>query len=126
MIRSVHHPDWENWHDEIMEGIRDCKLFVILISFLTGMFIGWLVVRHVRTLEPGITRAQDWSVSAGWGCRAIVAALIAGLTVLFLASTFGLYTPRGHNLRIFTLREPQFPGTARAPRHRSPGQVAGV
>jgi hypothetical protein len=65
-------------------------LFVILIWFLTGMFSGWLVVRHVRTLEPGITRGQGWRVSAGWGCGAIVAALIAGLTVIFLASTFGL------------------------------------
>ena len=65
-------------------------LFVIITWFLTGMFAGWLVVRHVRRLEPGITRRQGWGVSAGWGCGAIVAALIALLTISFLAATFGL------------------------------------
>jgi hypothetical protein len=65
-------------------------LLVIITWFLTGMFAGWLVVRHVRTLEPGITRRQGWSVSAGWGCGAIVAALIALLALSFLATTFGL------------------------------------
>jgi hypothetical protein len=65
-------------------------IFLIVTWFLTGMFAGWLVVRHVRRLEPGITRRQGWSVSAGWGCGAIVAALIAGLTIFLLTSSFGL------------------------------------
>jgi len=63
---------------------------VIIIWFLTGMFVGWLVVRHVRRLEPGITRRQGWMVSAGWGCGAIVAAMIAMLVIGILASTFRL------------------------------------
>ena len=65
-------------------------IFLIITWFLTGMFAGWLVVRHIRTLEPGITPGQGWSVSAGWGCGAIVAALIAGLTIILLTSTYGL------------------------------------
>ncbi len=65
-------------------------LLLIVIWFLTGMFAGWLVVRHVRRLEPGITRGQGWGVSASWGCGAIIAALIALLTISFLAKTFGL------------------------------------
>jgi putative transposase len=37
-----------------------------------------------------------------------------------------IYTPLGHKLRIFTLREAQIPGTAHAPQRMMPGQVAGV
>lgn len=65
-------------------------IFLIINWFLTGMFAGWLVVRHVRRLEPGITRRQGWSVSTGWGCGAIVAALIAILVLGLIANTFGL------------------------------------
>jgi len=65
-------------------------LLVVIIWFLTGMFAGWLVVRHVRRLEPGITRRQGWGVSAGWGCGAIVAAVIAMLTIILLTKAFDL------------------------------------
>jgi hypothetical protein len=51
-------------------------IFVVAAWFLTGMFAGWLAVRHIRRLEPGITRGQGLRVSAGWGCGAIVAAMI--------------------------------------------------
>jgi hypothetical protein len=51
-------------------------IFVVAAWFLTGMFAGWLAVRHIRRLEPGITRGQGLKVSAGWGCGAIVAAAI--------------------------------------------------
>jgi len=51
-------------------------LFVFVTWFLTGMFAGWLAVRHIRRLEPGITNRQAWSVSAGWGCGAISAAVV--------------------------------------------------
>ena len=51
-------------------------LFVIAAWFLTGMFAGWLAVRHIRRLEPGITRGQGLKVSAGWGCGALVAAIV--------------------------------------------------
>jgi hypothetical protein len=65
-------------------------LFVIVAWFLTGMFAGWLAVRHIRRLEPGITSRQSWSVSASWGCGAIVAAVITIGTILFFSSIFEL------------------------------------
>jgi hypothetical protein len=64
--------------------------FVTGIWFLTGTLAGWLVVRHVRRLEPGITRRQGWSVSVGWGCGAIVAAIIMILTLSILTTIFHL------------------------------------
>lgn len=66
------------------------SLFVTVAWFLTGMFAGWLTVRHVRTLEPGITRKQGWSVSGGWGCGAIVAALVLLLMLGILSRIFQL------------------------------------
>jgi hypothetical protein len=65
-------------------------LFVIVAWFLTGMFAGWQVVLHIRRLEPGITNKQGWKVSAGWGCGAIVAALVTLFVIGILASVFGL------------------------------------
>jgi hypothetical protein len=66
------------------------SIFVIIVWFLTGMLAGWLVVRHVRKLEPGITRRQGWSVAASWGCGAILAALITALTIGVITASFGL------------------------------------
>jgi hypothetical protein len=60
-------------------------LFVIAAWFLTGVFAGWLAVRHIRRLEPGITSGQGWRVSAGWGCGAIVA-------VVVMISLIGIFT----------------------------------
>jgi hypothetical protein len=65
-------------------------LLVVLVWFLTGMFAGWRVVRHIRRLEPGITRRQGWGVSLGWGCGAIVAAVVALLAIGVISSAFGL------------------------------------
>jgi hypothetical protein len=65
-------------------------LFVVLAWFLTGMFAGWQVVRHIRRLEPGITRGQGWRVSAGWGCGAIVAAIVMMVLLGILSSVLGL------------------------------------
>jgi len=65
-------------------------LFVITAWFLTGMFAGWQVVRHIRRLEPGITRKQSWRVSAGWGCGAIVAAVVMIVLLGVLSSLLGL------------------------------------
>ena len=59
-------------------------IFLIIVWFLTGMLAGWLVVRHVRRLEPGITRRQGWSVTLSWGFGAILAAVIGILTLTFL------------------------------------------
>jgi hypothetical protein len=65
-------------------------LFVIAAWFLTGMFAGWLAVRHIRRLEPGITRSQGWRVSAGWGCGALVAAIVMFVLIGVFSSRLGL------------------------------------
>lgn len=65
-------------------------LFVILAWFFTGMFAGWQVVRHIRRLEPGITNSQGWRVSTGWGCGAILAAIVMMFMIGFLSSVLGL------------------------------------
>ena len=65
-------------------------LLVGIVWFLTGMFAGWQVVRHIRRLEPGITRRQGWGVSIGWGCGAIVATIIAILSIGIISSALGL------------------------------------
>ena len=65
-------------------------LFVVAAWFLTGMFAGGLAVRHIRRLEPGITSSQSRRVSLGWGCGAIVAALVTILIFGFLSSALGL------------------------------------
>ena len=65
-------------------------LFVIVAWFLTGMFAGWLSVRHIRRLEPGITTGQGWRVSAGWGCGALVAAIVTILVIGIFTSVLGL------------------------------------
>ena len=65
-------------------------LFVIVVWFITGVIAGWLVVRHVRKLEPGITTKQGWNVAMGWGCGAAVAALITALMIDILVNAFNL------------------------------------
>jgi hypothetical protein len=68
-------------------------VFLVLVTatwFLTGMFTGWQVVRHIRALEPGITTSQGWKVSTSWGCGAIVAAIATFLVLGMLASLLGL------------------------------------
>jgi len=65
-------------------------LFVVVAWFLTGMFAGWLVIRHVRRLEPGITNKQGWKVSTGWGCGAIVAAIVMIFLIGVVSSVLGL------------------------------------
>jgi hypothetical protein len=65
-------------------------LLVLVVWFVTGMFAGWLIVRHVRKLEPGITLRQGWSVAAGWGCGAIIAAITTVLAIAVVANFFNL------------------------------------
>lgn len=65
-------------------------LLLVIVWFLTGMFTGWQVVRHIRRLEPGITRRQGWGVSLGWGCGAIVAAIFALISIGVISSALGL------------------------------------
>jgi hypothetical protein len=65
-------------------------LFVTAAWFLVGLFAGRQAVRHIRRLEPGITNSQSRSVSLGWGCGAIVAAVVMSVLVGVLASVLGL------------------------------------
>lgn len=65
-------------------------LLLVIVWFLTGMFAGWQVVRHIRRLEPGITRRQGWGVSLGWGCGAIIAAIAALVSIGIISSVFGI------------------------------------
>jgi hypothetical protein len=65
-------------------------LLLGIVWFLTGMFAGWQVVRHIRKLEPGITGRQGWGVSVGWGCGAIVAAIVVLLSIGIISSALGL------------------------------------
>ena len=65
-------------------------LFVGAAWFLTGMFAGRQAVRHIRRLEPGITNSQSRSVSLGWGCGAIVAAIVAILVMGILLNSLRL------------------------------------
>lgn len=51
-------------------------VFVVIAWFLTGVFAGRQAVRHIQRLEPGITRGQSRSVAIGWGCGALVAAVV--------------------------------------------------
>lgn len=65
-------------------------LFVIAAWFLTGMFAAWQVTRHIRRLEPGITTRQAWGVSMGWGCGAILAAVIMFILLAMISSALRL------------------------------------
>jgi len=64
-------------------------IFALSLWFLTGVIAGWQAVRHIRRLEPGIKNRQGAGVSLGWGCGAIVAAIVT----LFLFGT--LYSMAG-------------------------------
>ena len=66
------------------------SLFVIAAWFLTGMFAGWQVTHHIRRLEPGITTRQAWGVAIGWGCGAIVAAVIMFLLLALISRALEL------------------------------------
>lgn len=64
-------------------------VFIALLSaiwFLAGLFAGWLAVRHIRTLEPGITRGETRWVMFGWGLGAVTSA-VTTLGMIGLVST---------------------------------------
>ena len=65
-------------------------LFVVWVWHVIGTFAGWLVVRHVRRLEPAITTKQGWGVAIGWGFGSIVAAIVTGMTIALIAAIFKL------------------------------------
>lgn len=65
-------------------------LLMIVVWFLAGTFAGWVVVHQVRRLEPGITTTQGWGVSTGWGCGAIIAAIVTAGMLALIANIINL------------------------------------
>jgi hypothetical protein len=65
-------------------------LVVVWVWHVIGTFAGWLVVRHVRRLEPAITTKQGWGVAIGWGFGAVVAAVTTALSIGIAANLFHL------------------------------------
>jgi hypothetical protein len=58
--------------------------YVTLTIFVLGLISGWLAVRHIRRLEPGILGKQAIWVIIGWGISAPLAAIIP----LMLSASF--------------------------------------
>jgi hypothetical protein len=56
-------------------------LYALIAIFGIGAVAGWLAVRHIRRLEPGILGKQSVWVVLGWGAGAVVA-VIASLIVV--------------------------------------------
>ena len=57
-------------------------IFYSLIAFaIIGLVAGWLAVRHIRRLEPGILGKQAIWVIIGWGISAPLAAILSLLVV---------------------------------------------
>jgi hypothetical protein len=65
-------------------------VFAFIAWFITGIIAGWQAVRHIRRLEPGITKGQSRGVSLSWGCGAIVAAVVMIVVLGGLSSALGL------------------------------------
>jgi len=59
-------------------------LLVLLAVFLLGALAGWLAVRRIRRLEPGILGRQSFWVISGWGIGATVAVIAAVTVMAFL------------------------------------------
>jgi hypothetical protein len=64
--------------------------FVILMGiwFATGLFAGWLSVKHIRRLEPGIIRREAGWVMFGWGLGSLVGSIAALAAIGLLISAF--------------------------------------
>jgi hypothetical protein len=65
-------------------------LFILAAWFLTGVFAGWQAVRHIRRLEPGITRGQTRWVMFGWGLGGLVGTILTLIIMVLISSAFGL------------------------------------
>ncbi len=65
-------------------------LFVLAAWFVTGLFAGWLAVRHIRRLEPGITRGQTRWVVFGWGLGGLTGTILTLLLIGILSKLFGM------------------------------------
>jgi hypothetical protein len=65
-------------------------LLIVAMWFLTGLFAGWLAVRHIRRLEPGIGRSGAFWTSLGWGLGGILGAGVALAILAALSSMLGI------------------------------------
>ncbi len=61
-----------------------------LVWFAAGLFAGWLAVRHIRTLEPGITPGETRWVMFGWGLGAVAATVVALAAIALSSSILGV------------------------------------
>ncbi len=64
--------------------------FLVVVWFLTGVFAGWLAVRAIRRLEPGIGRGPSGWVLFGWGLGALAGGLGSVIAVALLSQLAGL------------------------------------
>ena len=83
----------EKWHDEIMEGIRDCKAFILVLSpdSMESHYVREEVNKALelgKTIFPVIYRAADWTGEFG--------TLVKEVQTLDLRS--GSYTDNFHKL----------------------------
>jgi hypothetical protein len=62
---------------------------VLVIWFFAGLFAGWLAVRHIRRLEPGITRAESAWTILGWGLGALVGTVASLAIISAIAGMLG-------------------------------------
>lgn len=65
-------------------------VFVLAAWFLTGLFAGWLAVRHIRRLEPGITRGQTRWVMFGWGLGGLTGTILTFVLIGLVSSALGM------------------------------------
>lgn len=68
-------------------------VFLFLLGaawFMAGLFAGWLAVRHIRTLEPGITPGETRWVMFGWGLGAVASVVTTLGLIALVSSAFGI------------------------------------
>jgi hypothetical protein len=56
-------------------------LYILATLFVIGAIAGWLAVRHIRRLEPGILGRQAIWVIIGWGGSAILATIATVIAI---------------------------------------------
>ncbi|MEJ5225688.1 MAG: toll/interleukin-1 receptor domain-containing protein [Anaerolineales bacterium] len=68
-------------------------VFLLLLGvtwFAAGLFAGWLAVRHIRTLEPGIRPGETRWVMLGWGLGAVLATITTLGVIAAFSAALGL------------------------------------
>lgn len=66
-------------------------LFLLGVTwFIAGLFAGWLAVRHIRTLEPGIRPGETRWVMFGWGLGAVLGTITTLGVIAALGAALGI------------------------------------